>query len=393
MVVAGQFPMSFEGSICLVECLYEGLLWGTDPRRLLFDLRRNLYARFPDRHDWSSLTAYISLPADFDSQLGKVRIERAMENINAAMNHADEVTRRAFLKLVNTQQEQVKGEPLGPGEEVSAQQKVDGEKVPSRDEKFSPENESLLDDALKRIIATKRRLEHLLTSIPRERSRIHGYLASTSKRQAEVLYSAARSEVFKVEVKAIERSYDLLRESRDHYWNSFLADHSSSWAVVQFISLTLVMHHSEQFPDLRFYPFPEAARELVNLEPSESDMEKDLDALWSLAHLLSLYDLRGEDKTRQIWAHANLIELYLLDQVMSAEGGRPGSSYGRRALEHTVALMELAGRDSFEVYSTRRQIFRYVQWFNEIAPSMDTLIDLAENIFAKFPKDIEGKWK
>src|ERR1044072_9754380 len=74
MVVAGQFPLSFDGSVRLVECLYERLLWGDDPRPILYDLRRRLYAQFQWNHDWASVTAYVSLPSDFDKQLAHVQI-------------------------------------------------------------------------------------------------------------------------------------------------------------------------------------------------------------------------------------------------------------------------------------------------------------------------------
>jgi hypothetical protein len=379
MVVAGQFPLSFEGSVCLVECLYEGLLWGTDPRRLLYDLRRRLYARFPERHDWSSLTAYVSLPADFDFQLADVRIERAMGSINAAMNHADEVTRRAFNKLFGSEQSQTQGRGTD-----------------------ARENKDLLEEALNKIAAAKDRLTRLLDCIPAQRSRIHGYLASTAKRQAEVLYSATQFEIFDGEVRDPNEIHDLLRESRDHYWDSFLLKRSNNWAVVQYLSLTLVMQHSEQFPDLK--PLPEQAQDQAVLPQSQVGLapgheepeppERDLDALWSLAHLLSLYDLRSKSRTRNIWAHGNLIELYMLARVMPPNKGRPSPEEAiRQALEHTDSLIDLTGRYSFEVYSTRRQIFRYLQWFNEIAPALYPLRDLAERIFNKFPDDIEEKWK
>ena len=83
----------------LVEVLYDGLMWGIDPRLVLFDLRHRLYAQFPEQHDWASVTAYVSLPPDFDEQLSGVQIEQAMQSINAAMNHADEATRRLFPKI------------------------------------------------------------------------------------------------------------------------------------------------------------------------------------------------------------------------------------------------------------------------------------------------------
>jgi CHAT domain-containing protein len=376
MVVAGQFPLSFEGSVCLVECLYEGLLWGTDPRRLLYDLRRRLYARFPERHDWSSLTAYVSLPADFDSQLADVRIERAMGSINAAMNHADEVTRRAFA------------------EEFSSDSSQQGQGSPSD----ATESQELLEGALEKIAAAKRRLQRLVECIPAKRSRIYGNLASTEKRQAEVLYSAIHSEIFDLADEKLEESYDLLRKARDHYWDSFLLNRAGSWAVVQYLSLTLVMQHSAKFPDLN----PMQGEKQANAEPEEQGQgpqeqetaERDLDALWSMAHLLSRYDLRSKSRTRNIWACSNLIELYMLAHVMPPSKGRPRpAEASRRALEHTDTLIDLAGRDSFEVYSTRRQVFRYMKWFAEIAPSLEPLRALAKSIFEKFPDDIEEKWK
>ena len=78
MVVAGQFPLSFGGSVRLVEVLYDGLLWGYDPRRLIFDLRRRLYSQFPSKHDWASLTTYLSLPSDFDEQISATKINQAL---------------------------------------------------------------------------------------------------------------------------------------------------------------------------------------------------------------------------------------------------------------------------------------------------------------------------
>lgn len=379
MVVAGQFPLSFEGSVCMVECLYEGLLWGTDPRRLLYDLRRRLYARFPERHDWSSLTAYVSLPPSFDSRLADVRIERAMGSINAALNHADEVTRRAFA------------------EELPSDS--------SQPEKGSPdqtaESQALLEDALEKITAAKRRLQRLVDCIPAKRSRIYGNLASTEKRQAEVLYSATKSDLFELPDEKLEESYDLLRKARDYYWKSFLLNRASSWAVVQYLSLTLVMQHSDKFRDLnpaesqkqaRSKPGASQAQESQSPEELET-VEMDLDALWSMAHLISRYDLRSKNRMRNIWAGSNLIELYMLVHVMPPSKDRPKpAEASRRALEQTDTLIELAGRDSFEAYSTRRQVFRYMKWFSEIAP-LKSLKSLAESIFKKFPEDIEDKWK
>jgi len=237
--------------------------------------------------------------------------------------------------------------------------------------------------------------------IPSKRSRIYGNLASTDKRHAEVLYSASKSDLFKLSDKKLEESYDLLRKAREYYWKSFLLNRAGSWAVVQYLSLTLVMQHSDKFSDLNPVETqkparskPGAGQAQESQSPEEQDaVEMDLDALWSMAHLLSRYDLRSKNRMRNIWAGANLIELYMLVQVMPASKERPRpAEAGRLALEQTDTLIELAGRDSFEVYSTRRQVFRYMKWFSEIA-SLKSLKGLAESIFRKFPDDIEDKWK
>jgi hypothetical protein len=65
----------------------------------------------------------------------------------------------------------------------------------------------------------------------------------------------------------------------------------------------------------------------------------------------------------------------------------------RRALQYTDALVDIAGRDSFEVYSTRRQILRYLEWFRVISDLGNPLIKLAERIFERFPEDAEDRWK
>ncbi len=356
MVVASQFPLTFEGSVRLVEVLYEGLMWGTDPRMVLFDLRRRLYAQCPDKHDWASLTAYVSLPPDFDDQLPGVQIERARRSIDAAMNHADEATRSLFERI------RKRATPTGANEK---------------------EQHELLQVARHKIEDATQRLELLLTTIPDCRSKIHGLLASAAKRHAEVVYSSTKSSLFTSEEKErdFKDSLELLRRARTHYWDAFVLDRDKSWAVVQYLSLTLIMKRPKGAdPQL-----------LLPAEMDAGQMEKNPAALWSLSHLLSLYDLRSTDRDRAVWAHGNLIELYLIHAI--APGAPPLTvNPADEARRLTDALIEIAGRDSFDVYSTRRQIFRYVQWFNEMF-DLTPIVGLAEEIFQKFPEGVEDKWK
>jgi len=371
MVVAGQFPLSFEGSVRLLECLYEGLLWGTDPRPLLYDLRRRLYTQFRHTHDWASLTAYVSLPSDFDRQLASVQIGQAMRSINAAMNHADEATSRFF---------NLRGGSKG--------------KKPARKQTT---DEEVFRSARQKIVDSKKKLERLLQCLPSEKARITGFLASTEKRHAEVLYSGSH-QVFKStdagrrhvteeeQQRDCDASMERLRKSRDYYWDAFVMDKAESWAVVQYLSLTLVMAKSDHFDDEMSDPVPN--------EAEYERPEKNLNALWSLARLLSTYELSSNDRYRIIWAHGNLVELYMLSLIMPMSKNRPSPKEAERlALEHTDSLIDMAGRDAFAVYSTRRQIYRYISWYGKISKLGPQFIKLANAIFDRFPEEVEERWK
>jgi hypothetical protein len=93
--------------------------------------------------------------------------------------------------------------------------------------------------------------------------------------------------------------------------------------------------------------------------------------------------------------HGNLLELYLLSLALPEKQALlPDMKEAKRcALEHTNMLIKTAGQGSFEVYSTQRQIARYVKWFNEIADLTSPLTELAEDILYRFPPVPEETWK
>src|SRR5580692_7041864 len=132
----------------MVEVLYEGLLWGADPRPLIYDLRRRLYSQFPNRHDWASLTAYVALPHDFDEQRSSIQINQAMGSINAAMNHADEVTRQSYGRI----------------------------KSKKSSSQTTQTTSDLLDSARTKMDRAKKKLEDLCKRIPSKEALIYGYL-------------------------------------------------------------------------------------------------------------------------------------------------------------------------------------------------------------------------
>jgi hypothetical protein len=100
--------------------------------------------------------------------------------------------------------------------------------------------------------------------------------------------------------------------------------------------------------------------------------------------------------------HSNLLEIYLLSIILEPNDHpdipNPEEAI-RCAMAHAYALMEVSGRDSLSVYTTRRQIRRYLKWFNLIANTEEKPLaneefrNLAKNIFNVFPKEVEDKYK
>ena len=84
--------------------------------------------------------------------------------------------------------------------------------------------------------------------------------------------------------------------------------------------------------------------------------------------MLSLNELRSEDEQRVRWALGNLIELYLLAPLEPDLRKRFSNVLlAERAATRAQELRDRAGVSAFALYSTRRQILRYADWYTEIA--------------------------
>ena len=222
MVIASQFPLSFGGSVRMVEMLYEGLLSGEDPRRLLIDLRRSLHTQFPDTHDWASVTAYSSLPPNFDRQLAVVQIQRARRSIDVALDLADEVVAR--VERGDRRSRQVTANQAGSTAAVAGATEI--------------------ASAMKRVRESRARLAQLVDKLPSQRARIVALLASADKREAALEYETLKrlsSTVPRAELD--RRVWPLLERARKLYDEAFGLDAAANWAVVQYISLSVVMRH------------------------------------------------------------------------------------------------------------------------------------------------------
>ena len=362
LVVAGQFPISFEGSVLMVDVLYDGLLRGDDPRVTINDLRRRLHSQYPASHDWASLIAYASLPPQFERWLSEIQVTQATRAINVAMEVADRVF-EGWLAPTSKRRKD-----LTPKEQAEQLERF--ERI--RDK---------IDIAIGKLAAVLDRSDD-----PHARAQVLGRLASTEKRRAEVylvhgeLYED-EADVSKAEY--VNEFYKSLLKARRYYWMAFEADRADPWGVVQYLSLTLVAIklkrsrlHSQGLID-------------VNASPIADDEYNRIDTLWSLAKVLSLIDLRSHNETRAKWALTNLIELYVVGTLIDAvtENNKPEKVADLKAgaLRYAEDFVRIAGERSFSLYSTRRQMLRYIKWFGRVA-DIQPAVDVASEVIKKFPE-------
>jgi hypothetical protein len=337
----------------MVETLYSGLLWGQDPRVLVSDLRRQLHAQFPEFHDWASIAAYASLPSDFDAGIESVQLSRVMAHINTAMNHADEATKRVAPRFRSGQQ---------------------------RTGTTTTDPERLLAPARDRMERARARLEQMLKRKAGQDAEVFGLLASTEKRQAAVHYAISRSSYVSEADRDRDRlaSRRLLERARDHYWQSFLLDRDCSWAIVQYLSLDLVIRRWAQ------------GAAAVTQPP-----ERDPVALWRLALILSIQDWSSKDPTKVEWALGNLIELYVLARFPELPDVAAPADPRETASDYARELVAKAGADSFAVYSTRRQMLRYADWYVQLVgqdEALDKVAHLAEVVLGALPETANEDW-
>ncbi len=339
IVVASQFPLTFAGSVLMVEILYKGFVHGLDPRSVLNNLRRQLRAREPRSHDWASIVAYASLPPDFDRQLPNVQIEQARAAINGVLEEAD----RHVLELSSWWQ--TKRGPKKPPTTTTAPNKT---------------ADKSLKDYQRKIGDAERKLQSVLEAAPHHAADIYGLLAGTKKREAYILHCLSSLEHSASPSRRAEECVAALVQSLAYYTSCLAALPNGSWPLHQVLSLALTL----------------------------GDQRHRHGELWLEAVSLGLTTLRYDPSEKSALAHTDLLELYLLACDTSRwnsgalvtqcllglhpELGLKDASMiaSDRAAFHARELIRKKGAESFAVRTTVRQIVRYHEWFTHVSGSL-----------------------
>ncbi len=285
-VLASQLPLTKVGSVRMTKILYQRILRGDDPRRVLYEVRRQLHMSAERDHDWASIVAYATIPPDFDDQVTSFFERQMRQAITVALNHADHASDDELQSALKTSIDKLdlwrSRLPKGPGHKERER----------RAECFG-----MYGSTWKRVA---------LLHYKKQDRKKDDQQAKESLKKALAWY-----------LKAIEQW--AMEESRYH------------WVTTQALSLKAVLG-----------------------KPKDTET-------WMIAGKFAQRDLEKSEGSSKAWAHGTLAELLMLAKYHHPELKIPNAK--KQVQEHCKAIVRLMGEDSFEVYSTRRQFQRYLEYW------------------------------
>ncbi len=312
MVVASQFPLTFAGSILMVETLYHGFLRGLDPRMCLNNLRRKLRTQIPNSHDWASIVAYAALPADYDAQLIKIQIERAKAAIESVLKDADNMLT-----------------------------KRDGE-----DEKRDEFYEQKIDRA-------KEMLRCILHTRPdaEQAAVVYRLLASTEKREAQIYHRQGKTGAVK--------SREAMERSLEHYREFSRQKPALSWPIHQILSISLALGRKQ---DLHGAMWLQA----LGLAQAMVERGKDEESFWACTDLIEIFLLACDTSG---WKDKEIVEAYL-EKLETTGAASVGDRAKAQVVKYIEELRRKKSHNPFVIEATLRQIARYRDWLAELDDSL-----------------------
>jgi hypothetical protein len=298
-VFASQFPLTKVGSVRMAEALYSGLLRGDDPRQVLYEVRRRLYMSAERDHDWASVVAYASVPADFEEQVDNVFARQSRSAIETCLERADNTadnSREETSPTVVQRYLTLWKEPLTDVQRYLALWRG---RLPTGDD-----------------VRSRSR-----------RARCYGIHGSTYKRIGLLHLARGERDPGKA---ALQEALDYYRRAMQE-WS--IDENNHYWASTQALSLGAVLG-----------------------EAPDADTHH-------LACVLARRDLDHARRDERAWAHGTLAELKMLELYHRREHQAPAADLEPQVVGHCKQILELMGAQSFHVVSTRRQFQRYVDYW------------------------------
>jgi beta-lactamase superfamily II metal-dependent hydrolase len=314
LVVASQFPISELASVPFVETLYRGFMWGEHPFRSIVALRRRLAMQFPAEHAWASVVAYECLPLDFDDELAEVRYWQTRRALDTALGRLEDLATTdadRARELVHTNQ-------------------------PFPREFTGPEPQRY-EDARKAVTVAMA----ALPAVGPWAAESTGLRAAARKRTAEVAFwlglapspPHATAALWAQCIADLEKSLSLYTATMKSMLASNAVGYRKAtlhWILGQVLLLRAILGH-------------------------EPDAE-----LEAAARLTARLDLDDSDPDQRAWANVSLLELGMLRLATSPHAS---AEFVEESTHAAAEVVRLVGLDSEHVFSTRRQMRRYLSWW------------------------------
>lgn len=203
VVVASQFPLTFDGSVIFTRTFYEKMLGGHDVRAALHSTRSDLHQQLARiGHDWASLVAYVQLPEDYVDRQVEVGLKAELASLRTGQLWSDHI---------------VNNNVRDPGAL---------EKVADR-----------LQERISNLKAFQLRHASRMSASARDENL--GLLGSAEKRLAELYFRGAM--LGNDRAMWMSRSEQALVEARGWYGKAFVKNLSHHWSGVQALALEAVL--------------------------------------------------------------------------------------------------------------------------------------------------------
>ncbi len=321
LVIASQFPLSFEGSVTALQRMFvpaDGLLWaGGHPICMFHDLRRELLVKNEAHsHDWASLVVYEALPPNLHELMDGFQYRQA----KAALKVSEKQLAHAWDTAWNAD----------TGAWV---------------------DESLFENALH---AARARCERARDALPSEgpyAMEALGLKASNFKTNAEISFQVStsystddeRHEQYLAQChKDLERAFDEYGKAVEGFLRLRGAhpqlEATLHWVLVQTLTMGTVLGRK---------------------------MEPDY---WGLGRRSAKAYLQMPDPDERAWALGSLSELALLQLANEKLTNQARLTLSEQAIGYIRALIELCPeRGAWQIESTQRQFARYRSWWGDDA--------------------------
>lgn len=315
LVVASQFPLTYQGSLPFVELFYAHQLWGDHPLATLYEIRKKLFNHSAGRHDWASLTVYEALPHDLAEDLDELRYWQARRAHEAALQHLE----AAIPGLTGT------GADAAPGAEELRKRHA-------------------------ALIAAVGEMERKLPGDGAFASESDGLRAAGWKRIAEADWRLANSigddDLFGDSIEHLVRALRIYEAMAARFLGSdddvVQKKANLHWALTQVLSLRLIV---------------------------ENEFDQ---ATWITARLSANTDLQHSSAPGRAWARVSLLELALLRLADDSADAGTIAEASAAARDHAQRIVDGVGLEAEHVTTTRRQVLRYMNWYGD--PEFDAAL-------------------